>query len=125
VGRLHQWQAVLPQTVYLEPRMLVITRAKIVDPQRKAAPKSSFEGLVHAEPIEIPLRGIYTACTISSVFTSSALVDSEHRNTRARSKGLADDSSKGQSPKETVYLTTELINTSGEQITLQAGHHRN
>jgi predicted aspartyl protease len=69
---LINWQVVLPQAIRLEPRTLLITRAKITDQHRQAAPKSSFEGWAHAEPVEMPIRGIYTARTISRTFTSSS-----------------------------------------------------
>lgn len=49
------------------------------------------------------------------------LIDHEKRQTRVGTKEIADGSSEGQHEKEMVYCTAQLINTSREQITLQAG----
>jgi hypothetical protein len=103
---LHKWQAVLPQAVHLEPRTILITRAKITDQQRRAAPKSSIEGWAHAEPSEMPIKGVYAARTVSRIFASSELVDVKKRTTRQQSKQLADDSNVGQGPNEAVYCTS-------------------
>jgi hypothetical protein len=78
-------------------------------------------GRVYTHPVEIPLRGVYTARTVSSIFTSSALIDHEKRKTGLRSKQLADNSIVGQGPNEAIYCTAQLINTSRERITLHAG----
>jgi hypothetical protein len=102
-------------------RTLLITRAKITDLQRRATPKLSVEGLVHAEPVEIPLRAIYAARTVSNTFSSSTLVDHEQRKRRVQSKEFAVSNIKSQGTNETVYCTAQLINTSVERITLQAG----
>jgi predicted aspartyl protease len=121
VEGFHKWQAVLPQTVHLEHRTLLITGAKITNLQRRATPKSSTEGLIHAEPVEIPLRGIYAARTVSNTFAISALVEHEQRKTRVQPKEFADSNIKRQNMNETVYCTAQLVNTSIERITLQAG----
>jgi hypothetical protein len=105
----------------LELRTLLVTRAKITDARRGSSPKAITKGWIQAEPIEMPFRGIYAARTVSNVFTSSELVDIEKRKIRLGNTELADDSVTEQSAKETDYCTTQLVNTSLERITLQAG----
>jgi hypothetical protein len=121
VERLQQWQTVLPQTIQLEPRTLLVMRAKIMDARRRSSPKAITKGWIQTEPIEMPFRGIYAARTVSNVFASSELIDIEKRMIRVRNPKLADNSITKQSAKETVYCTTQLVNTSLERITLQAG----
>ena len=105
----HQdWEAVLPQTIDLEPQALMITRAKIKGPPGRAAPA----GWIRAEPVEVPLRGIYVARTVSNVFTSSELVDHEQRRTRKQCTESADSASTGPSANKAVYCTAAQI---GEQ----------
>lgn len=117
----HTWLAVLPQPVRLEPRSIVVTRAKIVDQQHRIEPKTSIKGWAYAEPIEIPHRGIYSARTVSKIFTSSDLVDITRRTVHWPRKNLDDASTSGQRTKETTYCTAQLVNTSQEGITLPAG----
>jgi hypothetical protein len=66
LGEQDKWHAVLPQAIHLEPRTLLVVRAKVTDPQKKkTAPKSAITGWAHAELTELPLQGVYAARTIS------------------------------------------------------------
>jgi hypothetical protein len=63
----------------MKPRLITITRAKLIDQRRQSVPKSAVAGLFHAEPTEMGFRGIYSAWTILKLFGSSDFVNTDRK----------------------------------------------
>jgi hypothetical protein len=81
-------QAAIPQSVRINPKSLVIARAKLVNENEQAVEERRATGLVLSEPGEIKIRGVWAARTISKFFASSQLVK-ESRNTAGRIRAHA------------------------------------
>jgi hypothetical protein len=75
-------QAALPQSVRINPKSLVIARAKLVNENEQALAERRAMGLVLAEPGEIKISGVWAARTISKVFASSKLVNESREHGR-------------------------------------------
>jgi hypothetical protein len=45
----------------MDPRLIMIMRAKLIDQRQRSVPKSAVIGVFHAEPTEMGIRGIYRA----------------------------------------------------------------
>lgn len=137
------WQTVLPQGLTLEPRSVMIMTAKHIDQRRRSVSKTTVARLVHAQPTEKRITGIYTAPTIPKIFGSSDLVDTDRKPalkgtarksrceildhtdqlsaaTHPRLQESTDSSMTGRTPRS-AYCVAQLLNTSKEDIKLQAG----
>ena len=71
--------------------------------------------------MEVSLRGVYVARTVSNVFKSSEILDHEQRKAHALPKESTDSGSKKHNAKEAIYCIAQIVNTSLERITLTAG----
>jgi hypothetical protein len=112
---LHEWQAVLPHSVQLEPRSVLVTRAKITDSRRTNIQKSLTKGKAPKMANNLQQAVERKPRTLRE----NRFIHSYRSESNSAKKESADSDKAGHRPKESVDYTTQQVNSRNERITPQ------